>query len=42
MVKNIPIDLLKQNIFHVADKFLLYNMVASSGLRENVYPINFL
>ena len=32
---------LKQKIFHLADKHLLHNMAASSGLRENVYPIIF-
>ena len=36
-----PIDLKKQKIFHFTDKLLLHNMAASSGLRENVYPINF-
>ena len=32
---------LKQKIFHLAGKLLLHNMAASSGLRENVYLINF-
>ena len=32
----------KKKIFHFTDKLLLHNMTASSGLRENVYPINFL
>ena len=39
---NTPNDLKKQKIFHFTDKLLLHNMAASSGLRENVYPINFL
>ena len=42
MVENILIDLKKQKIFHLADKLLLYNMAASTGLKENVYPINFI
>ena len=41
MVENTPIDLQKQKIFHLAHKLLLHNMAASSGLRENVYPIIF-
>ena len=37
-----PIDLKKkQKIFHFTDKLSLHNIAASSGLRENVYPINF-
>ena len=36
-----PNDLSKQKIIHVTDKLLQANMVASSGLRENVYPIIF-
>ena len=32
----------KQKIFHFTDKLSLHNMAASSGLRENVYPVNFL
>ena len=35
-------DLNKQKIFHLTDKLLQANMAASSGLRENVYPIIFL
>ena len=31
----------KRKIFHFIDKLSLHNMAASSGLRENVYPINF-
>ena len=34
-------DLNKQIILHLADKLLQANMAASSGLRENVYPIIF-
>ena len=30
-----------QKIYHFMDKVLLHNMAASSGLRKNVYPINF-
>ena len=36
-----PIDLKNWEIFHFTDKLLLHNMAASSGLRENVYPVNF-
>ena len=32
----------RQKIFHFTDRLLLHNMAASSVLRENVYPINFL
>ena len=32
----------KQKIFHFMDKLWLQNMAASSGLRENIYPINLL
>ena len=34
-------DLNKQKIFHLTDKLLQANMAASSGLRENVYPLIF-
>ena len=34
-------DLNKQKILHLTDKLLQANMAASSGLRENVYPIIF-
>ena len=38
-----PDDLQTENmsLIHLADKLLLHNMAASSGLRENVYPIKF-
>ena len=36
-----PNDLNKQKILHLTDKLLQANMAASSGLRENVYPIIF-
>ena len=39
---NTPNDLKKQKIFHFTDKLSLHNMTASSGLRENIYPINSL
>ena len=41
-MKILQMILKKQKIFHFTDKLLLHNMAASSGLRENVYPISFL
>ena len=34
-------DLSKQKIIHVTDKLSQANIAASSGVRENVYPIIF-
>ena len=36
-----PNDLSKQKTIHLTDKLSQANMDASSGLRENVYPIIF-
>ena len=38
---NTPNDLKKKQNIHLTDKLLLHNMAASSGLKENVYLINF-
>ena len=38
---NLSNDLEKQNFFLLTDKLLQANMAASSGLRENVYPMIF-
>ena len=39
---NLSNDLNKQKILLLTDKLLQANMAASSGLRENVYPIIFI
>ena len=39
---NLSKDLKKQKIFLLTDKLLQANMAASSGLRENVYPVIFI
>ena len=39
---NLSNDLKKQKIFLLTDKLLQANMAASSGLRENVYPVIFI
>ena len=36
-----PNDLSKQKIIHLTNELLQANMAASSGLRENVYPMIF-